>query len=101
MDLAPLQRLRAPEMEVWIRLRPPTLLEATGRGLEEDIEFSDELVKFARWALDRDAEGTWGLSSDDLKQAGQQLVGMVAPVADDAEEVARRINSWAAEWSFR
>jgi len=101
MDLSPLQRLRAPEAEVWIRLRPPTLLQAVGRGLEEDIEFSDELVSFARWMLDTNADATWDWTSDDLRKAAEQLVGMVAPVLGDAEEVARRINTWAAEWSFR
>lgn len=102
MDYAPVHRLRAPEAEVWIRLRPPTLLEATGRGLVEDIEFSDELLDLCCWMMERHAEATWGsLSAADLREAAGQLIAMVTPVTDEAEEVARRINTWAAEWSFR
>lgn len=96
-----LQRLRGPETEVWIRLRPPTLVEATGRGLSEDIEFSDELQDLCCWIVDRHAEATWDLSADDLRDAARQLLVMVAPVMDDGEEVARRIDAWASEWSLR
>lgn len=95
-----LHRLRAPEAEVWIRLRPPTTLEAAGRGLGEDIEFSDELLDLCRFIVDRDADATWGWDSGDLRRAAEQLIEMVAPVMDDREEVRRRIATWASEWSF-
>ena len=95
-----LQRLRAPEMEVWIRLRPATLLQATGRGLVEDIEFSDGLLDLCRWITDKHAEATWDVSADDLRDAAVELVAMVAPVLDEPEEVARRIDAWASEWSL-
>lgn len=96
-----ISRLREPEAEVWIRLRPPTLLEAVGRGLEEELAFSDELLDLCEWIVNEDAERTWDLDSDDLRRAGAQLVAMVAPVQDDRAEVARRIDAWAEEWSHR
>jgi hypothetical protein len=55
----------------------------------------------AEWIINRNAEATWDLSADDLRSAAEQLVGMVAPVLGDAEEVARRIDTWATEWSLR
>lgn len=95
-----LQRLRAPEAELWIRLRPPTLLEAVERGLREEIEFSKGMLDLCRWITDRHADATWDWNSDDLRRAAEQLVEMVAPVLDEPEEVARRIDAWASEWSL-
>ncbi len=95
-----LQRLRAPEMEVWVRLRPPTLRETVGLGLSEDIKFSDGLLDLCRWITDQHAEATWDWDSDDLRRAAQRLIEMVTPVLDDREEVARRIDAWASEWSL-
>lgn len=101
MDHAPIHRLRATEAEVWIRLRPPTLLEAAGRGLSEEIGFSDELLSLCRFIVDRHADATWDWDSDDLRRAAEQLIEMVAPVMDDREEVRRRIATWSEEWSFK
>jgi hypothetical protein len=96
-----LSRLRAREAEVWIRLRPPTTLEAVGRGLQEEMEPDDALLELCEWIVNRHSETTWDLSADDLRDAARQLVRMVAPVLGDRAEVARRIDAWAEEWSLR
>ena len=57
---------------------PPTTLEQIGRGLQEELEFGDELLDLCEWIIDRHADRTWDYDSADLRRAGVQLVAMVA-----------------------
>jgi hypothetical protein len=97
------RRLKAPEAEVWVRLRRPTLLEMVGRELEspEPVEPSEEFLKMCEWIADRHHEATWDWGSAHLRDAARQLVEMVAPVIEDPEEVAERVQAWAEEWTLR
>ncbi|MBA3428827.1 MAG: hypothetical protein H0U07_09675 [Actinobacteria bacterium] len=96
-------RARRPEAEVWIRLRPPTFLEAIGRELQEarpGPPLSDELRDALEWMIDCHAKATWDWNSEQLREAGEQLVEMVAPVLDDPVELRRAVRAWAGEWSY-
>lgn len=99
-DNAVLTALRQPVEEVWIRLRPPTLLEQVGRGLAEDIAPSDELLKVAEYIVNAHAERTGEHSTADLQEAAEALIAMLADVIDDREATRDVIRMWAEEWSI-
>ncbi len=66
----------------------PTAL-APGRGGNVTLEI-----------VNTHSDKTWDLSADDLSAAAEQLIAMVAPVLDNADEVACWTDAWANEWSL-
>lgn len=76
------------------------MLEMVARILESGATVPDGLAHVAEFVVDHNSEATWDHDADALRTAGRSLVEAVAPVMDNPDEFARRIDVWAQEWSF-